>query len=164
VEISPHLELWFEDGNIELIAEDVSFRVHKSVLAGSSDFFRDMFSLPQPPAEEAAEGESRQAPSEVPRLQTAETAEDLYYFLDVTYNSLRFVFFPPHDQPTTFCLVEGEKPLGTSPITENVNTTLCRLQILSEGLTDHLCRSSSHSDALAEILLRGAANVCHRPP
>lgn len=89
VQITPHSELWFEDGNIELIAENVSFRVHKTVLAGSSDFFKDMFSLPQPPTEESAEENALHMQPEIPRLQTSETAEDLAYFLDVMYNSLR---------------------------------------------------------------------------
>ncbi len=91
VQIIPHPELWFEDGNIELIAENVSFRVHKTVLAGSSDFFKDMFSLPQPPPEEPAEGEAQPMQTEIPRLETSETAEDLAYFLDAMYNCLRLV-------------------------------------------------------------------------
>ncbi|KAI0803268.1 hypothetical protein BC629DRAFT_1438312 [Irpex lacteus] len=90
VQIIPHPELWFEDGNIELIAENVSFRVHKTVLAGSSDFFKDMFSLPQPPPEEPAEGEAQPMQTEIPRLETSETAEDLAYFLDAMYNCLRY--------------------------------------------------------------------------
>ncbi|KAK7690540.1 hypothetical protein QCA50_005638 [Cerrena zonata] len=41
-------KLWFEDGNIVVVAENVPFKVHKGVLAGKSEVFSDMFSLPQP--------------------------------------------------------------------------------------------------------------------
>ncbi|KAH8101839.1 hypothetical protein BXZ70DRAFT_1007079 [Cristinia sonorae] len=41
-------ELWFDDGNIILIAERTGFRVHKSILSWCSEVFRDMFPVPQP--------------------------------------------------------------------------------------------------------------------
>ena len=40
--------LWFDDGNIVLIAETTAFRVHKSILARHSEVFRGLFSIPQP--------------------------------------------------------------------------------------------------------------------
>ncbi|KAF9558723.1 hypothetical protein CPC08DRAFT_709430 [Agrocybe pediades] len=40
--------LWFDDGNVVLQAENILFRVHKSLLSLHSEFFSDMFSLPQP--------------------------------------------------------------------------------------------------------------------
>ncbi|RDX48989.1 hypothetical protein OH76DRAFT_1404202 [Lentinus brumalis] len=43
-------EFWFEDGSIVLIAYgDIGFRVYKRILAEHSAFFRDLFSIPQPP-------------------------------------------------------------------------------------------------------------------
>lgn len=48
VSCSRHPDLWFADGSIILQAETTMFRVHTSVLARKSQFFRDMFSLPQP--------------------------------------------------------------------------------------------------------------------
>ena len=45
------------DANIIIRSSDkVDFRVHKSVLAVSSPFFRDLFSLPQPPDDELVDG------------------------------------------------------------------------------------------------------------
>lgn len=44
-----HPEFWFFDGSIVLVADALMFRVHKAFLARHSVFFRDMFSLPQPP-------------------------------------------------------------------------------------------------------------------
>ena len=43
-----HSELWFDDGNVVLVAEDTGFRVYRGLLARYSEIFRDMFRLPQP--------------------------------------------------------------------------------------------------------------------
>ena len=76
-----------------LIAESRSFRVHKSVLARTSDFFRDMFSLPQPPpAQGDGEDEDPEMTTQCPVIPTSESAEDLTHFLDAVYNSLKYVF------------------------------------------------------------------------
>ena len=40
-------EVWYEDGNIILQAEDTLFKVYRGILSRESPFFRDMFSLPQ---------------------------------------------------------------------------------------------------------------------
>lgn len=88
--LQPHPELWFEDGNVVLIAESTSFRVHKSILSRTSDFFKDMFSLPQPPLAEV-DDDKNDLTSPCPTIPTSETAEDLMYFLDAMYNSLKYV-------------------------------------------------------------------------
>ena len=41
-------EVWFEDGNIVVIAQNVAFRFHKSVVSIHSSVFRDLFSIPRP--------------------------------------------------------------------------------------------------------------------
>lgn len=53
-----NLGLWFDDGNVVLVAEKTGFRVHRSVLARHSDVFRDMFliSQPEPPLNDEAKG------------------------------------------------------------------------------------------------------------
>ncbi len=43
----PYEGLWFEDGNVVVVAEKSAFKVHLGVLARHSEFFRDMFKLPQ---------------------------------------------------------------------------------------------------------------------
>lgn len=43
-----HPDFWFEDGSIVLVAENTTFRVHKSLLAHHSEFFADLFTVPQP--------------------------------------------------------------------------------------------------------------------
>ncbi|KZV92460.1 hypothetical protein EXIGLDRAFT_836459 [Exidia glandulosa HHB12029] len=39
-------ELWFEDGNLVLQAQHTQYKVHRSLMANRSDFFRDMLTLP----------------------------------------------------------------------------------------------------------------------
>ena len=40
--------VWFPDGNIDIVAEGISFRVHCGILAVHSELFRDMLLMPQP--------------------------------------------------------------------------------------------------------------------
>ncbi|KAL1674552.1 hypothetical protein EV122DRAFT_293335 [Schizophyllum commune] len=41
-------DIWFDDGNIILQAENLQFRVHRSLLARHSPVFKDVFGIPQP--------------------------------------------------------------------------------------------------------------------
>lgn len=50
-------ELWFEDGNLILCAGDVEFKVYRGPLIAHSLVFRDMLSLPQPPAADRSSSE-----------------------------------------------------------------------------------------------------------
>ncbi|KAJ7611816.1 hypothetical protein FB45DRAFT_1009626 [Roridomyces roridus] len=58
VDDTPHRipELWFEDGNIVIQAENSQFRVHRGILAACSAVFKDMLSFPQPADVELVEG------------------------------------------------------------------------------------------------------------
>ncbi|KAH9058184.1 hypothetical protein EDB87DRAFT_941903 [Lactarius vividus] len=58
-------------------SDHVSFRVHKLILAISSPFFTDLFSLPQPPDDEVIEG--------LPVVQVSEDAELLHGLFTVFY-------------------------------------------------------------------------------
>ena len=42
-----HDDLWFDDGNVVIATSDLSFRLHRGVLARHSSVFKDMFQLPQ---------------------------------------------------------------------------------------------------------------------
>lgn len=99
----PHEELWFEDGNVILIAEATSFRVHKSILARHSEFFHDMFRLPQPAH---IAGDMIAADAQCPAVDTSESAEDLAHFLSAIYNSIMFVVscIPLSSNPSQFAL------------------------------------------------------------
>lgn len=50
-----HPTLWLDDGNVVLVVENTGFRVHRGILSKHSDVFRDMFSVPQPPAGTSSE-------------------------------------------------------------------------------------------------------------
>lgn len=45
-------DVWFEDGNCVLRAENIIFKVYSGLLMQSSPVFRDMFSMPQPDTED----------------------------------------------------------------------------------------------------------------
>lgn len=38
---------WYDDGNIIVVAQSIGFRIYKGVLTAQSEFFGDLFSLPQ---------------------------------------------------------------------------------------------------------------------
>ncbi|PIL26304.1 hypothetical protein GSI_12060 [Ganoderma sinense ZZ0214-1] len=72
-------EFWFEDGNVILVAHDVEFRIYRGILADHSPFFRDMFSLPQPPDHEPPEADS----ATCPLVHLADSPEDVRCILRV---------------------------------------------------------------------------------
>ncbi|TFK82908.1 hypothetical protein K466DRAFT_603291 [Polyporus arcularius HHB13444] len=49
-------QVWLSDGNIIIIAQNIAFRIHKSILAQHSEVFRDIFSLPCSSVPEAVDG------------------------------------------------------------------------------------------------------------
>ena len=66
------------DANFILRSSDqVNFRVHKSLLAMSSPFFKDLLSLPQPPDNELVDG--------LPVVQVPENADLLNSFVSLLY-------------------------------------------------------------------------------
>lgn len=66
-------KVWFEDGNVVLVAEGTAFCVYKGVLIKDSEIFRDMFTMPQPGDAEKWEG--------CPVVQLSDTKQDLTRFL-----------------------------------------------------------------------------------
>ncbi|KAH9012771.1 hypothetical protein EDB84DRAFT_1278514, partial [Lactarius hengduanensis] len=58
-------------------SDKVNFRVRKSVLAMSSPFFKDLFSLPQPPDDELVDG--------LPVIQLSEDADLLNSLISLLY-------------------------------------------------------------------------------
>ena len=78
-EIQKHLDLWFDDGNVVLVAMDnTGFRLHRSILARHSVIFRDMFGIPQPICAEAFDG--------CPVVRLQDSSEDLGYLLSALYD------------------------------------------------------------------------------
>ncbi|CAL1699880.1 unnamed protein product [Somion occarium] len=100
--LSRHETLWYEDGNIVLVADTTTFRVHSSVLSRASDIFRDMFSLPQPQGEDTIDG--------CPVVHLPDSPHDLAIALDMLYNGMRYHL---NDQPPLWTTVRAMLRMGT---------------------------------------------------
>lgn len=77
---SPELrspDVWFDDGNIVLSAQNTLFRVFKGILCTNCEIFRDMFAFPQPPDADTYDG--------VPLVHLSDTAFDMTHFLRELY-------------------------------------------------------------------------------
>lgn len=72
--------LWFDDGNIILIAQEVAFKVHRSFLS-CSDLFRDMFAVAQPDTSDCTTPPF----GDLPTIALSDTANDLTIFLNIIY-------------------------------------------------------------------------------
>lgn len=69
---------WYEDGNVILQAEQMQFKVHKSILAGYSIVFKDMFVIGH--VDSAAEDSS------CPTIHMSDAAKDLQIILRIFYD------------------------------------------------------------------------------
>ncbi|KAH9009132.1 hypothetical protein EDB85DRAFT_2283179 [Lactarius pseudohatsudake] len=103
---SASLCLDLPDANIIVRSSDrANFRVHKSVLAVSSPFFRDLLSLPQPPDDELVDG--------LPVIQLSEDADLL--------NCLVSLFYPispviPSSYEKVFALLAACQKYDMEPV------------------------------------------------
>ena len=73
-----HIDLYFDDGNIVLIADEVAFRVHSSILSLRSPVFKDMLAMPQPASTDTFDG--------CPVVNLPDCWCDVAPFLDFIYN------------------------------------------------------------------------------
>ncbi|KAJ7611824.1 hypothetical protein FB45DRAFT_803914 [Roridomyces roridus] len=103
VENTPHRapELWFEDGNLVIQAENSHFRVHRGILAACSPVFQDMLSFPQPPDSELVEG--------CPIVRLQDSAEEVAVFLKALFKPNYFMPFPAQ---TEYAIIRGCLRLG----------------------------------------------------
>jgi len=70
--------VYYEDGNIVIIAEDIAFRVHQSVLSKRCEVFSDMFVVGRPTSlDETFE--------DCPVVRVSDSAKDWELFLEVLY-------------------------------------------------------------------------------
>ncbi|KAJ7686492.1 hypothetical protein B0H17DRAFT_1136823 [Mycena rosella] len=89
-------EIWHRDGSVVLQADDVQFRVHWSVLALHSSFFRDMQELPQPSDQPSVDG--------CPIIELQDAVEDVKYLLEVLYDPT-FLLEKVHTLPLVAALI-----------------------------------------------------------
>lgn len=78
-------DLWFEDGNVVLQAEQTVFKVFKSVLCRESVVFADILSLPASNVQDTYEGQ--------PLVAVQEIAEDMTAFLASIFNHWSVLLF-----------------------------------------------------------------------
>ncbi|KZP19271.1 hypothetical protein FIBSPDRAFT_828397 [Athelia psychrophila] len=91
--LARHPELWFDDGSVVLVAEAMSFRVHRSILCKHSSVFSDIFGIPQPPDSglETIEG--------CPVIRMHDSAHEFTQLLKACYDPS---FYPEGTNTTTF--------------------------------------------------------------
>ena len=81
IAVKRHDTLWFEDGNVVLVAGGTSFRVHTSILSLRSPVFKNMFAQDQPAAERREQ--------DCPLVHVADRPQELGDFLDYIYNGAK---------------------------------------------------------------------------
>ena len=79
-DIVSHSDIWFEDGNVILVAGGVAFKVHRGQLERHSEIFRDLFSLPQPADRPTYQG--------FPTVQLYDSPSDITFLLRALYDGL----------------------------------------------------------------------------
>jgi len=72
-----HSEVWYYDGNIILQAENIPFRLHRSVLSSRSGVFSNLFGIPPSAEEFFVEGCSV--------VQLHDSAEDVKHMAQAVY-------------------------------------------------------------------------------
>ncbi|KAJ7061522.1 hypothetical protein C8F01DRAFT_1137660 [Mycena amicta] len=83
-------DLWFEDGNIILQAQNSQFRLFQGILAARSPVFRDMLAFPQPEESEFVDG--------CPVVQLHDDETELVIFFSAIFIP---EYFPSFPNPTT---------------------------------------------------------------
>ena len=95
-------ELWLEDGNIVLQAEDTQFKVHRSMLSRHSSVFRDMFMVPQPSIPNGDVVDSCAV------VELSDSSEDLTHALRALYDRWYVVCsLPPSAEDDVSCFALG---------------------------------------------------------
>lgn len=83
-----HQDLWFEDGSIVIAGSDISFRLHRGVLARHSGVFKDTFQIPQ--------GEQSLTVDGCPAVQLHDPGEHLILLFTILYDGAKeYVHLPP---------------------------------------------------------------------
>ncbi|PIL26643.1 hypothetical protein GSI_11268 [Ganoderma sinense ZZ0214-1] len=97
-------ELWFEDGNVVIVAGNAAFRVHTGILSRHSEIFQNMFSVPQlvlPAPSDVFNGQ--------PAVRVSDSAHDFRQLLHMLYDGVRFM---PPDLPVAFSVIAAVARLG----------------------------------------------------
>ncbi|KAJ7612179.1 hypothetical protein FB45DRAFT_803476 [Roridomyces roridus] len=136
-------ELWYEDGNIVLQAENCLFKVYRGVLASRSPVFQDMLSFPQPPDSDLVDG--------CPLVHLHDSPAEVKVFLRALYDP---EFFPPFPSRTTFDTIIGCLRLGHKYGVENLRRRA--LVHLSSGCDTELSRHETASNVVDDAMALSA--------
>ncbi|TFK84644.1 hypothetical protein K466DRAFT_496187 [Polyporus arcularius HHB13444] len=79
--VQPDPDMWFEDGNVIVIAQQTAFRFHRGALSRHSEAFRGLFSVPQPTS-----SGSVQTMDGCPVIHVTDTAYDFRHLLRAVYD------------------------------------------------------------------------------
>lgn len=139
--VEKHSDLWFIDGSVVLQADKTVFLVHQTQLARHSLIFRDMFSLPQPPAPRSRDDKvARCSPmfEGHPLVIMHDAAEDVANLLTALYDgpfvltsasaaSQYSYICPPHrtfgnNDPADFRIVSGILRLSSKYLIESLRS------------------------------------------
>ena len=82
-----HDDLWFEDGNVIIVAENVWYKLHRGILAKHSGVFRDMFQVADSSAGDSVQG--------CPTVSVTDDAQHMTLFLLLLYDAAKqcVIFF-----------------------------------------------------------------------
>ncbi|KAJ7066645.1 hypothetical protein C8F01DRAFT_1020166 [Mycena amicta] len=119
IRLHKHADLWLEDGSVIMQAESTLFRVHISQLSRHSVLFRDVFTLPQPPRQQAPSTSSDAVLEECescPVVFLHDKAEDVANFLAALYDGCNF----GNNGRADFVVVSGILRLSTKYIVDSL--------------------------------------------
>ncbi|KAJ6567045.1 hypothetical protein B0H19DRAFT_939766 [Mycena capillaripes] len=142
---APHRvqELWFEDGNLVIQAENSQYRVFRSILARASPIFHDMLSFPQPPESELVDG--------CPFVRLPDRDSEVAPFLRAIFDS---EFFAPYPALTDFDTIVGCLKLGHK---YSVDYIFRRALVhLSSGYHTKLADSDANFDDNSPIFMKAS--------
>ena len=78
--------VWFEDGNIVLVAEGLAFKVHLGLLARQCSVFKDMFGVVEQP-------DNAERMFDAPVVRLHDSQQNLEAFLQVLYDGFQCVAY-----------------------------------------------------------------------
>jgi hypothetical protein len=137
------------DADIVLRSSDlVDFHVHRSVLVASSPFFRDMFSLPQPP--------NYVVPNALPVVHLSEDVESLNSLVSMLYPVVPEI---PHYSDGILTLLAAATKYDMDAV-----QSFIRAEVSRKGLLSSSCPGAFHVYAVAyskRLVPEMATAACH---
>ncbi|TFK87588.1 hypothetical protein K466DRAFT_490528 [Polyporus arcularius HHB13444] len=98
-------DLWLEDGNVVIVAQDTAFRVHRGLLSRHSEVFGGLFALAQPDAQDAVE-----LCGGCPVVRIPDSSHDFRHLLHALYDGLSALEFV--EESTKFSMYAALARLG----------------------------------------------------